>query len=98
MKTAEEVSVLPSLLLGLGPTPPTAAAAASPQFHLDYSLTRNEWKRKEQRAGEGRREGACSEAAARRRALTLYELNCSASRKSFIMKEAGPAKMTASGK
>ena len=94
MKTAEEVSVLPSLLLGLGPTPPTAAA--SPQFHLDYSLTRNEWKRKE-RAREGGR-AACSEAARQRRALTLYELNCSASRKSFIMKEAGPAKMTASGK
>ena len=33
-----------------------AAAVAPPQFHLDYSLTRNEWKRKE-RAKEGRKEG-----------------------------------------
>ena len=37
----------------------TNRRAASPQFHLDYSLTRNEWKRKEE-VKEGRGHGAVS--------------------------------------
>ena len=70
-----------------------AAAVAPPQFHLDYSLTRNEWKRKE-RAKEGRKEGrtgprreqsAKTGRQACNQALALYELNCPAS---FIMNEA----------
>ena len=58
------------------------SGAAPPQFHLDYPLTRNEWKRKENAKGP---RSSQESAQAGRQALALYELNCPA-RKSFMMR------------
>ena len=61
--------------------PSDAATAISPRL-LAHS------ERMEEKGKEGATEEACISQAQGRRALRLYELNCPASRESFIMSEA----------